>query len=212
MSNEFKRCPNGHYYQGLNCPYCKTTKNAASGGTKTSVFVGTDDPTETNIDGNPRRGTKTEITPGIGGTETTVDPRRGGNGPTRPTRTIFGDPEAPTDENGTPGEKPQGRYARKLVGWLVTYSLDELGVDYKLYEGRNIIGRNEECNITVNDARMSGQHAVLLFRADKYSLTDSQSSHGTFVNEEDIELEPRYLKDGDTIRMGSTVFKFRTSF
>ena len=72
-------------------------------------------------------------------------------------------------------------------------------------------GRDVDCNITINDGRMSGKHAVLLFRANKYSLTDSQSSHGTFVNDEDIELEPRYLKDGDIIRMGNTTFKFRTS-
>ena len=94
---------------------------------------------------------------------------------------------------------------------MVTYSFDAMGVDYKLYEGRNVIGRDQDCNITVNDGMISGKHAILLFRADKYSLTDNQSSHGTFVNDEDIELEPCYLNDGDIIRMGETIFKFRTS-
>ncbi len=127
-------------------------------------------------------------------------------------RTVFGDEEEEIRNYNVQGEpKKTPRYVRKLVGWLVTYSLDELGVDYKLYEGRNVIGRDTDSNITVNDCRMSGKHAVLLFRANKYSLTDCQSSHGTFVNDEDIELEPRYLKDGDVIRMGNTVFKFRTS-
>ena len=211
MQGEFKQCPNGHYYQGVSCPYCKTGNqegNATS--LKTAVFVGGEnDPTRTGdtYGGNTGGGTKTTV---IDGQETVV------SGEQKPTagysRTVFGDEEEETQNpNVRVCIKKESRYGRKLVGWLVTYSFDELGVDYKLYEGRNIIGRDVDCNITVNDGRMSGKHAVLLFRANKYSLTDSQSSHGTFVNDEDIELEPRYLKDGDIIRMGTTVFKFRTS-
>ena len=30
MSTEFKRCPNGHYYQGDSCPYCKSTTSTNS--------------------------------------------------------------------------------------------------------------------------------------------------------------------------------------
>ena len=211
MQGEFKQCPNGHYYQGMSCPYCKTGNqygNATS--LKTEVFVGGDCSQTTEVDSNngsaPYRGTTTTV---IDGQETVV------GGKPKSTvgyaRTVFGDEEEIQSPNMQVGSKKESRYGRKLVGWLVTYTFDELGVDYKLYEGRNIIGRDVDCNITVNDGRMSGKHAVLLFRANKYSLTDSQSSHGTFVNDEDIELEPRYLKDGDIIRMGNTIFKFRTS-
>lgn len=214
MQGEFKQCPNGHYYQGISCPYCRTrsqTGHATS--LKTEAFVGGENDLRTvtmplcegrsTIGG----GTKTTV---IDGQETVVV------GTQKPasgySRTVFGDEEEETKSpNVQAGPKREPRFGRKLVGWLVTYSFDELGVDYKLYEGRNIIGRDVDCNITVNDGRMSGKHAVLLFRANKYSLTDSQSSHGTFVNDEDIDLEPRYLKDGDIIRMGTTVFKFRTS-
>ncbi|MCH5243621.1 MAG: FHA domain-containing protein [Lentimicrobiaceae bacterium] len=212
MSSEFKQCPNGHYYQGDSCPYCKTRKQAGHATSlKTEAFVGTDDDQATIVD--PYRRTSTG-----GGTKTTLidDPEPVGVGTQKPivgySRTVFGDEEDETQNpNAQADPKKEPRYGRKLVGWLVTYSFDELGVDYKLYEGRNIIGRDADCNITVNDGRMSGKHAVLLFRANKYSLTDNQSSHGTFVNDEDIELEPQYLKDGDIIRMGTTVFKFRTS-
>lgn len=211
MQGEFKQCPNGHYYQGVNCPYCKTDNQTGSTTSlKTEAFVGGDDDQATAVDpygGGTIGGIKTTV---IDGQKTVVD------GTQKPTagynRTVFGDEEEETrrpNEQVEPKKEP--RYGRKLVGWLVTYSFDELGVDYKLYEGRNIIGRDVDCNITINDGRMSGKHAVLLFRANKYSLTDSQSSHGTFVNDEDIELEPRYLKDGDIIRMGNTIFKFRTS-
>ncbi len=126
-------------------------------------------------------------------------------------RTMFGDFDDMSTTNGNRGQQTY-REARKLVGWLVSYTLDPLGVDFKLYEGRNIIGRDMDCGITVNDNMVSSKHAVLLFRAGKYSITDSQSSHGTFVNDADIELDPYYLQDGDVIRIGQTVFKFRSTF
>lgn len=213
MQGEFKQCPNGHYYQGDHCPYCKSSnqsENATS--PKTEVFVGGGSGGTSAPDGGGYTGgAKTTIGEG-GATITTT----GTGAPSKPTgnpnkRTEFGDdeptdPSAPQDPN-----KKSPRFGRKLVGWLVTYSQDELGVDYKLYEGRNIIGRDIDCSITINDGRVSGKHAVLLFRANKYSITDSQSSHGTFVNGEDIELDPCYLQDGDEIRVGSTILKFRSS-
>lgn len=129
-------------------------------------------------------------------------------------RTVFGEEdEVETVVTPNGGEKVQRVYreARKLVGWLVSYTLDPLGVDFKLYEGRNVIGRDMDCSITLADKMVSAKHAVLLFRANKYSITDTQSSHGTFVNGEDIELEPRYLNDGDVITIGQTVLKFRSA-
>jgi hypothetical protein len=207
MANEFKKCPNGHYFQGSHCPFCKTNNPI---GSPTSV------PTDIFPEGGGQA--PTEPMPGVGGpTKTTVV----GDGPTvvtnggapRPSsRTVFGEEEPVFSSPNNVGAVHGGyRETRKLVGWLVSYTLDALGVDFKLYEGRNIIGRDVECNISINDNMVSGKHAVLLFRSGKYSITDSQSSHGTFVNDNDIELEPCYLQDGDVIRMGKTLLKFRSS-
>ena len=211
MAEEFKQCPNGHFYSGVACPYCKTSVNpGVQPSQKTQVFV-----SGGSIDSGEDAPTLVDSINSGGPMKTKVDgqPTHVGN-PVRqaPTsnRTMFGTETEDEDVPAVSVNKAP-RYGRKLVGWLVTYSHDELGTDYRLYEGRNTIGRDIDCNITVQDGRMSGKHAVLLYRANKYSLTDSQSSHGTFVNEEDIELESRYLKDGDIIRMGTTVFKFRTS-
>ncbi len=204
MANEFKQCPNGHYYHGATCPYCKTG-NVNVGGSptsaKTEIFGGGDSqaPTET-MPGNFGGTTKTAVVE----SETVV------SNPSPSSHTVFGD-EYDVGVPSPEGRKQGGRTTRKLVGWLVSYTLDNMGVDFKLYEGRNIIGRDMECNITVNDNMVSAKHAVILFRAGKYSITDQQSSHGTFVNNNDIDLEPCYLQDGDEIRMGKTVFKFRTS-
>lgn len=131
-----------------------------------------------------------------------------GRRPVQTEGTMFFEEEG-VDEQGR--QQVIVRNRRKLVGWLVSYTLDDMGMDFKLYEGRNIIGRNADCQITIADKTVSGEHAVILFRSGRYSITDKQSSQGTFVNDEDIELEPRYLSDGDLIRIGRTILKFRSA-
>ena len=219
MSNEYKQCPNGHYYQGDHCPYCKSGSGASTKMNDAQAMegIGSQQPTEAYTGGaNTRIGENaTLVDDGTRGTNTAtrkdaVNGQRSMSG-----RTVFGFEEELTDDHATNvGEKgPQEiRETRKLVGWLVSYTLDPIGIDFKIYEGRNIIGRDPDCNITIADNWVSAKHAVLLFRAGKYTITDSQSSHGTFVNDTDIELEPYYLQDGDVIKMGQTLFKFRSAF
>ena len=199
---EYKQCPNGHYYQGDKCPFCKPNTIGNTGSRETVVYGG-------GSAGNPTR----IINP-------TYKPNNNNGNNTQAYRpasqTVFGDGEEMTS-SGRPNERSNNnengfRTTRKLVGWLVSYTLDPMGVAFNLYEGRNIIGRDMDCSITINDNMVSGKHAVLLFRSGKYSITDSQSTHGTFVNDNDIDLEPCYLTDGDIVRMGNTILKFRTSF
>lgn len=247
--SEYKQCPNGHYYQGDHCPYCKGG-SSAMGTQKTEIYGmgGTDscsNSNETMVAGappaparptpasNPYVGTnsfggqKTVIggdativgsgTPGYAPQpdgRTIVDgisqQQQTGGGASMSGRTVFGDFDE-TGATSAPGGKPAFREARKFVGWLVSYTLDPLGVDFKIYEGRNFIGRDMDCNITINDNMVSAKHALLLYRAGKFTLTDQQSTHGTFVNKEDIGLEVFYLGDGDEIKIGQTVLKFRSA-
>lgn len=227
--SEFKKCPNGHYYQGASCPYCRTS---AGGSTSSSTVI---DPISGGGYGGPRPagngggaseaatnvgggGNNTTVISGLGGSGTVVSTPGGGyGGGTIPSnRTQIFDPG---QSDGTLINGQTARSTRKLVGWLVTYSLDAMGVDFKLYEGRNIIGHDMDCNITINDGLISGKHAVLLYKAPKdpnelvgkFSITDQQSSNGTIVNGEDIELAPCYLKDGDIIRIGKTVLMLRVA-
>lgn len=195
-TGEFKQCANGHYYQGSMCPYCKGDHGATSGPTVAD---------ENSIGNN-----KTVPHGDVSRTSPMETVNNGGLGSRNHKGTEFGTDF--TDLNsGSSVVSSSPRFSRKLVGWLVTYSNDPLGMDYKLFEGRNIIGRDMDCNISVNDGRVSAKHAVILYRAGKYSITDQQSSHGTYVNDEDIELNPKYLNDGDIICVGKTMFKFRTS-
>ena len=250
MEGNFKQCPNGHYYLGDHCPYCKPSTSAV---TKKKITVGSglgneciinepdvepkhccieqiDDEHLRITDLDSKSGTFVNGKKVEGSMEiTTLDEVRVGEhvvawahqfaatdnvkpwGFTWP-HDVMGIFLPPEEDDKKPTGGPVYCRIRKLVGWLVSYSLDKMGVDFPLYEGRNIIGRHESCNITVNDNMVSSIHAVLLFRAGKYSITDQQSVHGTFVNGKDIDLEACYLQDGDEIRVGDTVFLFRTSF
>ena len=213
MSVNFQKCPNGHYYDSSlgSCPYCPSAKSPSSPDLPTDDYANDfDEKTQAYAGGVPFSHSN------MGYASTVADNRTGDE------TEAFGNNKKPQDsahtmffdekeiENGDRKEVVRRNF-RKLVGWLVSYSIDECGVDFRLYEGRNIIGRDKDCQIIVPDAGATGRHAVLLYRNGKYSITDQQSSNGTYVNEEDIELDPRYLKDGDMIRIGQTIFKFRSS-
>ena len=44
-----------------------------------------------------------------------------------------------------------GEDGRKLVGFLVTYNRTPMGKAYNIYEGRNYIGRDASCDISIPD-------------------------------------------------------------
>ena len=115
------------------------------------------------------------------------------------------------DDKGDSKEKVN-RPTRKLVGWLVSYTLDEMGLDYRLFEGKNVIGSNVDCEVSViQDKSVSGKHATILYRNNKFLLRDEFSTNGTFLNGEIVEENTPVLKDGDIIKVGNTVFKFKVA-
>ena len=65
------------------------------------------------------------------------------------------------------------------------------------------IGREEGNSIQLNDERVSRFHVKIQADQDKIVLTDLESTNGTKVNGEDIQL--RILRYGDMISLGRTV-------
>jgi hypothetical protein len=187
----FTKCPQGHYYKEElpSCPYCQ------SGGKPVEVV---DNKKATQLYTGNKEAGKTRF---IG--KDAPQQLQAGN------RTVFGD-EVIAEIGGKEVAQKEYRSGRKLVGWLVTFSFDKLGADFRLYEGRNEIGRDAGCNITVPDKTMSGKHATILFKNDKFKIKDELSSHGTLVNGADIEDETVELHDNDLIKLGETVFRFKT--
>lgn len=63
------------------------------------------------------------------------------------------------------------------------------------------IGRGKECDIVVDDPRVSRLHAVIEVRAGEHYVGDARSSGGTFLNETPVH-GPVLLRAGDTCRLG----------
>jgi pSer/pThr/pTyr-binding forkhead associated (FHA) protein len=70
-----------------------------------------------------------------------------------------------------------------------------------------VIGRAPDCNLPIDEALASRQHAELVLERGCYSVRDRGSRNGTSVNGEKITGN-RELKDGDEIEIGSTRIKF----
>ena len=71
------------------------------------------------------------------------------------------------------------------------------------------IGRKPENDIHIDNLGVSGNHAKIDKTGFAYTLTDLQSTNGTFVNEKKIVSHS--LKHGDSITIGKHVVLFLAS-
>jgi len=76
-----------------------------------------------------------------------------------------------------------------------------------LRTGENILGRDEEA-IQIDSPTVSRRHARILITGAEALLEDLGSKNGTFVRGEAVSTPVR-LADGDEIRTGSVVMRFR---
>jgi len=95
----------------------------------------------------------------------------------------------------------------KLVGWLISYSGNPDGEDFRLYAGYNRLGANPVCDIVIDDDTVSGSHAILVYREGRCLIKDDLSRNGTFVNGREI-TEAHPLQNYDQIRVGNTHLTF----
>jgi hypothetical protein len=80
--------------------------------------------------------------------------------------------------------------------------------EWVLESGRLVMGRLTACEISLNDANASRQHAELVKREDGWWLVDLDSTNGTFVN--GSMVKERRLGPGDRIQIGSSKLEFVT--
>jgi DNA-binding winged helix-turn-helix (wHTH) protein len=81
---------------------------------------------------------------------------------------------------------------------------------FPLADGDNIIGRDPRCDVWLDHSGVSRRHARIRITkdAERPTLTDLESTNGTFVGGKRIEgVTP--LAEGDTIKVGSVILKFR---
>ena len=81
------------------------------------------------------------------------------------------------------------------------------GAEYALSGQRVVIGRGEECDVSVNHASVSRVHAEIHVVGDgRYEIVDRESANGLRVN--GVDLHRSLLDARDTVELGDVVFKF----
>lgn len=119
--------------------------------------------------------------------------------------TVFAPPPAQSQAGAVPTPRAA---ARRIVGILTTYSWKPEGEIFPVREGRNLIGRGEECDICVPDDPMLSQvNSHITFR-QSFVLGDMVSMSGTDLNGEPVEEQFRPLGNYAQIRTGSTRWTF----
>jgi hypothetical protein len=106
-------------------------------------------------------------------------------------------------DQSAPLRKAKGR----IIGWLVTYSHNPDGEDFRIYAGYNRIGANPVCDVLIEDETVSGSHAIIVYRDGRCLIKDDLSRNGTFVNGREI-TEAQALQSYDQIRVGNTQLIF----
>ena len=98
------------------------------------------------------------------------------------------------------------RFASKNA-YILFLSGPLVGKLHMLSEGSKIMGRGDDCDIVINDARVSRHHVELSMHSEKVVVRDMGSTNGTFVNGK--RIESCVLSDGDKVQISScTVLKF----
>lgn len=188
----FKKCKHGHFYPASRseCPHCNDISIKPK---PESMHTSNDDNKTTIIVGQPKEGND----------ETKIIKKDGGN--TTSDRTVI------YREGENPKESPKQGSTRKLVGWLVSYTLDENGIDFKLFEGKNNLGRGTNNDIKIfNDSQLSSHHATILFRSGSFFVKDEMSANPSFLNGEEIPpASAKQLNDGDKLKFGNNEYIFR---
>ncbi len=173
------------------CPYCSDSQTSS-------------EPAEDRVE---RRKTEAEAEPGPAIKEIPVVPeqlRSGGRKGTQFNAALAEAGSTQVDPNVV-----RESTGRRMVGVVVTYSWRAEGQLFAVYEGRNYIGQDSECEVRLlTDQTMSGKHAAIFFRSKAFIITDEKSMNGTFVNEVEAPLTGMPLVNYDEIRTGATVWKF----
>ena len=104
---------------------------------------------------------------------------------------------------GTTSDAPREGAAETPFCWLLIG-----GRRLPLRLGENILGREPEEGINLDSPTVSRRHARISIAGTDAVLEDLGSKNGTFVGGEPVSATVR-LKDGDEIRTGSVVCRFR---
>ena len=84
---------------------------------------------------------------------------------------------------------------------------DYKGREVELSINEVIIGRDEECNLPLNDSKVSRRHAKLYCENEVWHLADLDSANGTTLNNQPVKIS--VLRENDVVSIGATTFIFK---
>jgi hypothetical protein len=97
---------------------------------------------------------------------------------------------------------------RRIVGMLITYTWKPEGQIYPVREGRNLIGRHPDCDISVpEDQHLSDTNSHITFRS-AFTIGDMVSMSGTDLDGTPVEENFVKLPNYSQVRTGSTHWTF----
>ena len=96
-----------------------------------------------------------------------------------------------------------------VVGWLVFLNGPQKFKTHKLPSGVTKIGTGKESDIVIDDGYMSTNHAFVMTTPDGFFLEDSNSTNGTFLNNNRVRKQD--LNDNDVVMVGRTQLKFKAT-
>ena len=111
------------------------------------------------------------------------------------------------DMSSMQSQAPQRGDSRR-VAWLIPLEGPQGGQLLEL-RARAIVGTAPDCDVQVKDSSVSGRHAEFSAQNGVFRVSDLGSTNGTFVNEK--RVQGAELVDGDTLRLGRTPFKFKST-
>ena len=96
---------------------------------------------------------------------------------------------------------------KSVPAFLVMNTGASAGARFELLSTEeNMLGRDWDCKIVLNDPQCSRVHASVSRLEDGWWIRDNDSSNGTFVNGQTVN-EARLI-DGSEVRVGNSVFSF----
>ena len=93
---------------------------------------------------------------------------------------------------------------------LVVIKGENIGFRHKIAGSVISIGRDPVNDLMLDDSKSSREHAVIEFHSDAVMIRDLDSTNGTSLNRRKLHGDTSTLRNGDLIRIGSTVLKFLT--
>lgn len=124
------------------------------------------------------------------------------------------DPDYTEFDRSDKSESPiseSSKSKRRLAGALATFNLFPQGKLFVLYEGRNLIGKAEHCDIRIAaDRSLSDEHAEIVCREHRDELITLITTNLTVLNGKELgSNSSTNLDDGAKIKMGASVFEFK---